>query len=202
MRNKADNRRDGGWPEMEPHDRFLELCALSTSDELSEEEQRDLHAHLAECAECRQALSEFEAAAGIGVPLLHSALSTPGSSESEPIPVEVEKEASHCTLEGCGADGAERIPIEQTNVLFPTPRDGRRRLQQNWNFVWMPFAAAIVLIAALGIYSYQVGKRRALEVDRAKASATDTRMGALEQQMSDLGHERDSKKAQLAERDQ
>lgn len=202
MRNKADNRRDDGWPELEPHDRFLELCALSTSDELSEEERRDLHAHLAECAECRQALSEFEAAAGIGVPLLHSALSTPGSSESQPIPVEVEKEASHYTVEGCGADGAERIPIEQTGGLFPTTRDGRRRLQQNWNYVWMPFAAAIVLIAALGIYSYQVGKRRAMEVDRAKASATDTRMDALEQQMSDLGHERDSTKAQLAERDQ
>jgi myosin heavy subunit len=65
----------------------------------------------------------------------------------------------------------------------------------------MPFAAAIVLIAALGIYSYQVGKRRAMEVDRAKASATDTRMDALEQQMSDLGHERDAMKAQVAGRD-
>jgi len=186
---------------MEPHDRFLELCALSTSDELSEEEQKDLRAHLAACAECRQALSEFEAAASIGVPLLHSALSTLGSLESQPIPLEDGKETSHCTLQGCGADGAERIPIEQTSGLFPTPRNDRRRLPVNWSYVWMPFAAAIVLTAALGIYSYQVGKRRALEADRARSNITDSRMDALEQQMSDLGHERDSMKAQLADRD-
>jgi DNA repair exonuclease SbcCD ATPase subunit len=186
---------------MEPHDQFLELCALSTSDELSEEEQRDLHAHVAECAECRQALSEFEAAAGIGVPLLHSALSSPGSLESQPIPGEVEKETSHCTVQGCGADGAERTPIEQTSGLFTAPRNGRRRLQVNWSYVWMPFAAAIVLTAALGLYSYQVGERRALEADRARSNVTDSRMDALEQQISDLGHERDAMKAQLAGRD-
>src|SRR5689334_7686431 len=139
MRDRADNRRDDGWSEMEPHDRFLELCALSTSDELSEEEQKDLQTHLAECAECRQALCEFEAAAGIGVPLLHSALSTTGSLESQSIPLEDGNETSHCTVEGCAADGAERIPIQKASGPFSTPRNGRRRLQVNWSYVWMPF---------------------------------------------------------------
>ncbi|MHB8500734.1 MAG: anti-sigma factor [Candidatus Acidiferrales bacterium] len=186
---------------MEPHDRFLELCALSTSDELSEEEQKALHTHLAECAECRQALSEFEAAAGFGVPLLHSALSTPGSSASQPIPLEDEKETSPSTVHGCGADGTERIPLTRAGETSLTPRNGRRRLQVNWNYVWMPFAAAIVLTAALAIYSYQVGRRRALEADRARSNVADTRVEALEQRMSDLGHEHEAMKVQLADRD-
>ena len=52
---------------MQSHDEFLELCAVSTSGELTERERRKLEAHLAGCAECRQALQEFEAAVDIGV---------------------------------------------------------------------------------------------------------------------------------------
>src|SRR5580693_6008235 len=60
---------------MERHDEFLELCAVSTSGELSEQERRKLEGHLAGCAECRQALKEFEAAVDVGVPFLASKLS-------------------------------------------------------------------------------------------------------------------------------
>ena len=202
MRNRADNRGNDGWPEMEPHDRFLELCALSTSGELSAEEQKALRGHLAECAECRQALSEFEAAAGIGVPLLHAALASPGSLESQPIAQVEKKEASDTHADRCRTAGAVRISLTRTGEPSLTPRNDRRRLQVNWSYVWMPFAAAIVLTAALGIYSYQVGKRRALEVNRARSNATDARVEALERQMSDLGHEREAMKVQLANRDQ
>ena len=60
---------------MGPHEEFLELCAVSTSGDLTGEEHKKLQAHLAGCAECRQALREFEAAVDIGVPLLSSRLS-------------------------------------------------------------------------------------------------------------------------------
>jgi hypothetical protein len=68
---------------MELHDEFLELCALSTSGDLTEEEQRLLQAHLSGCAECRQALKEFEAAVDIGVPLLTSRLAGAATSLAE-----------------------------------------------------------------------------------------------------------------------
>ena len=51
---------------MQPHDEFLELCAVSTSGELSEQEKSKLDAHLSGCADCRQALHEFEAAVDLG----------------------------------------------------------------------------------------------------------------------------------------
>ena len=67
---------------MGPHEEFLELCAVSTSGDLTEEEQKKLKAHLAGCAECRQALKEFEAAVDIGVPLLASKLAAVPTEES------------------------------------------------------------------------------------------------------------------------
>ena len=57
---------------MQPHDEFIELCALSTLGDLTENEQRRLRAHLAYCAECRQALQEFEAAVDVGIRNLRS----------------------------------------------------------------------------------------------------------------------------------
>jgi predicted RNase H-like nuclease (RuvC/YqgF family) len=65
----------------------------------------------------------------------------------------------------------------------------------------MPFAAAVVLTVALGIYSFQVGKHKGQEVVRATPSTVDTRVDALEQGISDAGHEREILKAQLAGRD-
>ena len=56
MVNSGGEREAGEWSEMGPHEEFLELCAVSTSGDLTEEEQNKLKAHLAGCAECRQAL--------------------------------------------------------------------------------------------------------------------------------------------------
>ena len=54
---------------MGPHEEFLELCAVSTSGELTEEEKTKLQKHLAGCPQCREALKEFQAAAEISSPL-------------------------------------------------------------------------------------------------------------------------------------
>src|SRR5216683_1326640 len=57
------------WSAMGPHDEFLELCAVSTSGDLTEEEKTKLQKHLAACPACRQAMQEFQAAAEISPPL-------------------------------------------------------------------------------------------------------------------------------------
>jgi myosin heavy subunit len=190
------------WPGGRPHEEFLELSALSTSGELSEQEQKRLQDHVATCTDCRQALREFEAVADVGVPLLSSVLSTPPSNEPS--------QAPRKTVEATLANGRAQIettplnsgPVEQRKGLIFAHRNGHALTQLNWNYVWMPFAAAVLLTAALGIYSYQVGRRRNLEVTQVRSnSAADTRVNALEQQMSDMGHEHEGLKTQLAERD-
>ena len=187
---------------MGPHDKFLELCAISTSGELTGEEQKDLQAHLAECAGCRQALKEFEAAAGIGMPLLHSDLTGADSLEPSTHSTEAGKTVeSMAAVVPIATAQTDRGPIDPSSGLRFARRNGHRHMQVNWNYVWMPFAAAVVLTAALGIYSFQVGKNRGQVDLRTTPSATDTRVDALERSISDAGHNREVLKAQLAARD-
>jgi anti-sigma factor RsiW len=192
---------------MAPHDEFLELCAVSTSGELSAEEQRKLEAHLAGCAECRQALQEFEAAVDVGVPFLASKLSpvlsvdssepfTSRQSKSE-MAVSLDPSATsrtHATDAGVASDLVER------GFAF-AQKNGRGHTKINWNYVWLPFAASILLTVALGIYSYRMGRSRSVEVTQTTPPTPDTQIEALEQQMSDSGHERNDLRTELAQRD-
>jgi hypothetical protein len=187
---------------MGPHNKFLELCAISTSGELTGKEEKDLQAHLEECADCRQALKEFEAAAGIGMPLLHSDLTSGDSLEPSSISTEGGKTAHTRATAPIETAQTDRFTIAKSSGLSFPPQNGHRHMQVNWNYVWMPFAAAVVLTAALGIYSFQVGKNRGrVDLRTTTPSLTDTRVDALERSISDAGHDREVLKAQLAARD-
>jgi hypothetical protein len=201
MARSGDKHEEGKWSGMRPHEEFLELCALSTSGELSKEEQEKLKDHLAACANCRQAVREFEAVADVGVPLLASALSTSALDEQIPAP----RGAVEATLTHEPAPTeTTRLnsdPAEQTKGLVFARRNGNRRTQVNWNYVWMPFAAAVLLTVSLGIYSYQFGMHKGEEVVRRTSRGADPRVGLLEQQISDAGHDRGILRKQLLDRD-
>ena len=66
---------------IEPHDEFLELCAVSTSGQLSEEDQRRLQEHLAVCSSCREALQQYEAIIRHAIPAM-GAKETPENLEA------------------------------------------------------------------------------------------------------------------------
>ena len=63
------------------HDEFLELCALSTSGQLTEEEQTRLQAHLAVCPSCREAMEQYDAVVSETIPALAPG---PENVESDP----------------------------------------------------------------------------------------------------------------------
>ena len=69
--------------------------------------------------------------------------------------------------------------------------------------MWMPFAACVLLTIALGITAYRVGKSHNADAQVAPATSgvADTRIEALEQRISDAGHEREILRTQVAERD-
>jgi anti-sigma factor RsiW len=192
---------------MEPHDEFLELCALVTSGELSEQEKRELEDHLAFCAECRQALQEFQAAVDVGVPFLAEKLSASQSSDpseqftsrqskSKQVASPDRAAPSHPDALGAGVAAAAR----ERGFVF-AQRNGHEHTKINWNYVWLPFAACILLSIALGIYSYRISKSRSVQVSQPAAPASDVQIEALEGQMSDVGHEREDLRLQLAQRD-
>src|SRR5208282_4441115 len=78
---------------MGPHDEFLELCAVSTSGELTEEEKTKLQKHLAACPQCRDALKEYQAAAEISSPLFAAEGSGELPAKTETWPVEAAQAA-------------------------------------------------------------------------------------------------------------
>jgi anti-sigma factor RsiW len=188
---------------MEPHDEFLELCALSTSGDLTEKEQEKLQAHLAQCAECRQALREFEAAVDVGVPLLSSKLAGASTEQFEIGDAAAEGAASSRSPVSDGRREEGNTPGEFGKRVFAfAHRNGQRPTHVNWNYVWLPFAACVLLGVTLATYTYRVGRSRhpeAISTDSSTKTSAGTE--ALEQQISDADHERQGLKAQLRERD-
>ena len=183
------------------HDEFLALCALSTSGELSAEEQARLRDHLAVCPSCREAQKQYDSVARDTIPAFAR---DPGNIESDPSWSQDEAEAvlfQRLTLEdelgtdrgGAGGDSASptvgRIPLSAS--------------QATWRNVWVLCAAGVLLCIALGVSAYQVGIRRG-----AKTATIVTppplhpeNQSNLEQQLSDAGHEREVLRASVEQRD-
>ena len=65
-----------------PHDEFLELCAVSTSGELTDDEQKRLGTHLAICASCREALRQYESIVEHAIPAI-AASEEPGHEQPD-----------------------------------------------------------------------------------------------------------------------
>jgi hypothetical protein len=151
MPQRGNNGDADRWSDIRPHEEFLELCAVSTTGALSEEERKRLRDHLALCAECRQALKEFESVADVGVPLLASELS--GGASDEP------RAGTDGAAQTAFADAPappdavlhESAAFEEKKELIFAHRNGHRGSHLNWNYVWMPFAAAVLLTVALGV---------------------------------------------------
>ena len=199
----ARQEQSGKWLEMELHDEFLELCALSTSGDLTEDEEKHLRAHLSECADCRRALKEFEAAAELGMPLLSSELAGVPTGSSQPGHSDPAESRPFSTLDQYQGRAEENPASDSGNRAFAFAHGESDQLTRvNWNSVWLPFAACVALSAALAVYTYRVGKSHHTEVVLPGSSANPgARAQAIEQQMSDAGYDREVWKAQLAERD-
>jgi anti-sigma factor RsiW len=200
MLDSEQDRADGEWSEMGPHDEFLELGAVSTSGDLTEEERKRLRAHLDACPECRQAVEDFEAAVEIGAPLVSAKLAAIASEKSLPgerqlkRPAMGSRQRSERNVDGTSGTGKE------TRGFAFAQNGGHVRTAVNWNYMWMPFAACVVLMISLGIYSYRIGTNHEVEIPHSVANG-DIRIEAFEQRISDAGHEREALKAQISERD-
>ena len=190
---------------MEPHDEFLELCALATTGELSKEERQRLAEHLAVCAECREASQEFAAVVDVGVPLLASEFAELWRDAAvhdkqealDAIPVTVTPEVREPDI--------ATLQTSVTSRQGSAPHGERNAHQQSYfhsRLAWLPFAAGILLTIALGIYAYRLSVDRSLQATHITTIAADSKVDALEEQISDAGHEREQLEAQLHKRDQ
>jgi Anti-sigma-K factor rskA/Putative zinc-finger len=194
----------------EPHDEFLELCAVSTSGELTEEEHEKLQEHLAICESCRKVLRQYEAVVGQAIP----ALAANQEFERE----EFERAESDSSWSSEQAEKAFFQRLAQADRHTPNQFKGASDLSTDlhripplssrvaWRQVWMLYAAGILLFLTLGSYIYRVSVRPGRDVAQRTPSQPDKPNQAsipanIEEQLSDTGHEREITHAQIEQRD-
>jgi hypothetical protein len=185
---------------MGPHEEFLELCAAATAGELSADEQATLDSHLVACPECRQVMSEFEAATRVTVSALTEELPPRGGTAGEAWSVEEAETRFFKRLDSEQKHSPRATPIEGDSELsMPGRRFAYRPSQIHWREVWMTFAAAVLLAVALGITAYKTGIKRGTDTARTVPVPTKDNPLSLEAQVSDAGYARAQLEAKLAE---
>src|SRR6202453_3085122 len=88
-----------------PHDEFLELCAASTSGDLTDDEQRRLREHLAICASCREALRQYESIVSDVIPAIAAGEKPEGVQPAETWSREQQEQAEKTLLDQIAREG-------------------------------------------------------------------------------------------------
>ena len=96
-----------------PHDEFLELCAVSTSGQLSEEEQNRLKEHLAVCPACREAIREYESVVNDAIP----AIGAEQSSRIDPGPGFSQSKAEKAFFERLAKEEGKQLSADKKNGM-------------------------------------------------------------------------------------
>jgi hypothetical protein len=184
----------------EPHDEFLELCAVSTSGQLTEEEQKRLQEHLAVCQSCREALQQYEAVVGHAIPAI-AANEEPESLE--PGPSWSQEQAEKAFFKRLAQEEKHEPKNLRTASDLPTNPHRLPPFSSSlaWPQVWMLYAAGILLFLTVGFYAYRVSVHPPDIAQQPPPQLHGENQGSLEEQLSDVGHDREIAGAQIKQRD-
>jgi hypothetical protein len=131
----------------DPHQEFQELCALSTTGELTVEEWARLTEHLAHCDSCREAKRRYERLIATTLPALGA--ESPADEDSEDAPGSWSFEEAEATLmETLRREPGPAIPRPVSRPAFPRWKHALR------------FAAAAVILVACSLAGYRIGVLR------------------------------------------
>ena len=186
----------------EPHDEFLELCAVSTSGQLTQEEQKKLQEHLAVCASCREAIRQYEAVVAHAIP---SIAAEEAPEDLEPGPSWSQDRAEAALFDRIAQEERPGKGQVRGTTQVDNSNGARRVLplagEATWRHVWSLYAAGVLLAIALGVCLYHVGMRRGTDTAKALPPSPIQKQAPLEAQVSDAAHEREVALAQVAQRD-
>ncbi len=185
----------------EPHDEFLELCAVSTSGQLTGEEQKRLQEHLAVCQSCRESLQQFETVVGQAIPAIAA---NEESESAEPGPSWSQEQAEKDFFQRLAQE--EKHEPKNFRSLSDLPTNPHRfppfSSSLPWRQVWMLYAAGILLFLTLGFYAYRVNVHHPTEVTQHTPTQPSVQnQVSLEEHLSDAGHDREIARAQIEQRD-
>jgi len=188
----------------EPHNEFLELCAVSTSGQLTEEKKKKLQEHLAVCASCRETLEQYESVVDHAIPAIMAKEASDDLETLETGPDWSEDQAERAFFKRLEQEHRGR-PKKSTsaNELSITPRLLPPFSSESaWRDLWMLYAAGILLFVSLSFYAYRVGVHRGTDTAKLDPNQpTAVTPTSLEAQLSDAGHERQMTRDQIDQRD-
>ena len=178
-----------------PHDEFLELCAASTSGELSEEEQKRLREHLAICAACREAVREYESIVNDVIPAIGASEHLNTCRPWRRVSQAEESGKSILRSLGEGREASTRRNRRKAWLHRLSHRILPFATESTWRNVWMLYAAGILLFA-LCFFAYWVGVRHGTDMAKAPQPQVNKQepspaQASLEEQLSDAAHDRE-----------
>jgi hypothetical protein len=184
---------------MAVHEEFLELCAVSVTGELTDDERKRLDEHLSLCASCRAAFRQYRDTVITAVPSLASELPLPSSSTDSSWSEDAAETALFRRIK------AEESAGSSVDVA-PLNKDGQQKVgyvppPPRWGQFGMLYAAGILLFAALAICAYRIGERKGVETATTNSPAPNGDLSALKSELSDAGHDKQELLSEIAVRD-
>jgi hypothetical protein len=185
-----------------PHEEFLELCAVATSGNLSEEEHRKLREHLSGCHECRETMKQFETVVDHAIPSMAPEL---GGEPPEADPSFSQETAERSFFKRLSEEDERSrnqlgdIEPWLSPLVVRRSRNFRRSFDQ-YHF-WLPLAAGLLLCTSLGILTYRMGKHRGIDAAQIERRAVREGLPVSREAVEVAGRERDAMNAELAQRD-
>jgi len=183
---------------MAVHEEFLELCAVSVTGELTDDERQRLDEHLSLCASCRAAFRQYQDTVITAVPSLASELPLPSSSTDSSWSEDTAAAAlfRRIQAEDSAGSSVDVLPLNKDDkqkggYVPPPPR---------WGQFGMLYAAGILLFTALAISAYRIGERKGVETSTTNSPAADD-LSALKSELSDAGHDKQELLSEIAVRD-
>jgi hypothetical protein len=168
MSDMLENGSSGGaspLPPSESHDEYLELCATASTGSLSAAERRRLQEHLSRCDSCRQIMAQYEAVIGKVIPALAP---DPLKEKSAPSGWSLEQAEAALFARLSESEGFPQSQDVREQPRSPEPFAPAKMREPSgealWRHMWGQFAAAVLLIATLGLISFRIGVRRGLDL--------------------------------------
>jgi len=152
-----------GRDELQRHEKFKELCAMSVAGNLTANESAELGAHMKACEECRAVYQEYRVLAKEGMPMLAARFDCPEQARGWDNSNTRRKVFDRIALEQRQRAVAH---IEPRVVSLPNADAPRGR---RWPAA-LKIAAAACFVAAVGLAAYRAGRHAEMPTKQADPS--------------------------------
>jgi DNA repair exonuclease SbcCD ATPase subunit len=179
------------------HNEFAELCALYGSGSLTEAQVSKFERHIAGCADCQNALQQYQQIESMGFAALAPELATSTLRDVDGDSTSLFRKITVCTAQ-YQRSGALAV-AERTGscVVRNTAETNRERKLSRRVVAMLPYAAAILLTVPVGLYCYRIGLTRVAVASAGQLHQMESSAGSLQSQVGDLVRERDALRATL-----